>query len=60
MALAYAIKDQFGLHFVTFTVHQRADVFTRRDYADIVINSLKFCCSTCSAGHVELREKGRL
>ncbi|MCW5908134.1 MAG: transposase [Chitinophagales bacterium] len=43
MAFAYTIKDQHGLHFVTFTVHQWADVFTRRDYADILINSLKFC-----------------
>jgi REP element-mobilizing transposase RayT len=36
-------KDQFGLHFVTFTVHRWADVFTRRDYSDIILNSLKFC-----------------
>ena len=43
MAFAYTIKDQQGLHFVTFTVHQWADVFTRRDYSDILINSLKFC-----------------
>ena len=43
MAFAYTIKDQLGLHFVTFTVHQWADVFTRRDYSDILINSLKFC-----------------
>ncbi len=43
MAFTYTIKDQFGLYFVTFTVHQWADVFSRRDYADIVIGSLKFC-----------------
>ena len=43
MAFACTIKDQLGLHFVTFTVHQWADVFTRRDCSDILINSLKFC-----------------
>lgn len=43
MALAYTIKDQFGLYFVTFTVHQWVDVFTRKDYANIIIDSLKFC-----------------
>ncbi|MBX2910456.1 MAG: transposase [Chitinophagales bacterium] len=43
MAFAYTVKDQFGLYFVTFTVHQWADVFTRRDYSDIIIDSLKFC-----------------
>jgi putative transposase len=43
MAFAYTVKDQFGLYFVTFTVHQWADVFTRRGYADIIIESLKFC-----------------
>ena len=43
MAYAYTIKDQYGVHFVTFTVHQWADVFTRRDYANIIIDSLKFC-----------------
>ncbi|HRP40133.1 MAG TPA: transposase [Chitinophagales bacterium] len=43
MAFAYTIKDQKGIYFVTFTVHQWVDVFTRRDYADIAVNSLQFC-----------------
>lgn len=43
MSLAYSIKDQYGLHLVTFTVPQWADVFTKWDYANIVIGSLKFC-----------------
>ncbi len=43
MAFAYTIKDQFGLYFLTFTVHQWADVFTRRDYTNIIIESLQFC-----------------
>lgn len=43
MAFAYTIRDQHALYFVTFTVHQWVDIFTRRDYANIVIESLKFC-----------------
>lgn len=43
MGFAYTIKDQFGLHFVTFTVHQWVDVFTRRLYADMLLESLEFC-----------------
>lgn len=43
MAFAYTIKDQSALHFLTFTVHQWADVFTRSIYTDKVIDSLKFC-----------------
>ena len=43
MGLAYTIKDQFGQHFVTFTVHQWVDVFTRREYIDVFLDSVKFC-----------------
>lgn len=43
MVFAYTIKDQKGIYFVTFTVHQWVDVFTRRNYADIAVNSLQFC-----------------
>ena len=43
MGFAYHIKNQSGVHFVTFTVHQWADVFTRSAYTDILIESLKFC-----------------
>lgn len=43
MGLAYTIKDQFGQHFVTFTVHQWVDVFTRREYINIFLDSVKFC-----------------
>jgi REP element-mobilizing transposase RayT len=31
------------MYFVTFTVHQWVDVFTRSVYIDIVIESLRFC-----------------
>jgi putative transposase len=40
---AYDIKDQGALHFLTFTVHQWVDVFTRQHYADIYLDSLCHC-----------------
>ncbi len=43
MGFAYTIKNQHQQHFVTFTVHQWVDVFTRACYRDIIIESLKFC-----------------
>ena len=43
MAFAYKIYDQHSMYFVTFTVHQWVDVFTRKQYIDIIIDSLKFC-----------------
>ena len=43
MGFAYQIKDQSAIYFVTFTVHQWADVFTRSAYVDILIESLQFC-----------------
>ncbi|MDF3078491.1 MAG: transposase [Sphingobacteriaceae bacterium] len=43
MAFAYVVKDQQGVYFVTFTVHQWADVFTRQIYADEFTNSLRYC-----------------
>jgi REP element-mobilizing transposase RayT len=43
MAFAYVVKNQRGVHFVTFTVHQWVDVFTRQIYIDELINSLRYC-----------------
>jgi putative transposase len=43
MAYSYSIKDQTAVHFVTFTVHQWVDVFTRQQYADILLNSIEYC-----------------
>ena len=43
MGFAYTIKNQGNIHFVTFTVHQWADVFTRQIYIDILLESLRFC-----------------
>jgi len=43
MAYAYTIRDQGAVHFVTFTVHQWVDVFTRSTYVEILLESLKYC-----------------
>jgi putative transposase len=39
----FAIRNQFGIHFITFAVVQWVDVFSRKIYADIVVESLKHC-----------------
>ncbi|SHN07175.1 REP element-mobilizing transposase RayT [Cyclobacterium lianum] len=46
MAFAYTIKNQESLHYVTFTVHQWVDIFTRKIYADILIDSINYCQQT--------------
>jgi putative transposase len=43
MSFAYRVYDQQGIYFVTFTVHQWVDVFTRRSYADILLENLRYC-----------------
>ena len=45
MGFAYKIYDQEGQYFITCTVHQWVDVFTRRDYIDIFLDSIRFCQS---------------
>jgi putative transposase len=39
----YLIRNQQAVHFITFAVVQWVDVFTRKIYADIVIDSLNYC-----------------
>ncbi len=39
----YKIRDQHAAHFITFAVVEWVDVFTRKMYADIVVESLIFC-----------------
>jgi REP element-mobilizing transposase RayT len=38
----YVIRDQFATHFLTFTVCGWIDLFTRKVYRDIIMESLKF------------------
>ena len=39
----YKVDDQAGIYFITCTVHQWADVFTRKLYVDILLDSIRFC-----------------
>lgn len=39
----YKINDQTKPHFLTFTVVDWVDVFTRKRYKDIIIESLQYC-----------------
>jgi putative transposase len=39
----YKIRDEFGVYYLTFAVVQWVDVFSKRTYVDIVLNSLKYC-----------------
>ncbi len=39
----YYISDQNAVHFITCTVIQWVDVFSRKDYRDIIVDSLNYC-----------------
>jgi REP element-mobilizing transposase RayT len=39
----YKIRDQYAKHFFTFTVIDWIDVFTRKRYKDIILDSLEHC-----------------
>ena len=63
MSRKYKIRNQDALYFVTFTVIQWLDVFIRRDYRDIFLDSLRYCqenkglevCAYCiMSSHVHL------
>jgi REP element-mobilizing transposase RayT len=43
MSTGYKIHEKDGAHFLTFQVVGWVDLFTRRDYRDVVIESFKFC-----------------
>lgn len=43
MADAYRIQDQYTAYFITLTIIDWVDVFTKKEYKDIVINSLHNC-----------------
>lgn len=63
MSRKYKIRDQDKLYFVTFTVIQWVDLFTRKTYRDIFMESLKYCqlnkgldlCAFCiMSSHIHL------
>jgi len=39
----YKIRNQQAVHFITFAVVDWIDVFTRKDYCQIVVDSLRHC-----------------
>jgi putative transposase len=39
----YKIRNKEGIHFISFAVVEWVDVFTRKEYRDIVVDSLKYC-----------------
>jgi putative transposase len=43
MSEKYKIRDQERPYFITFATESWVDVFTRQQYKDIVIDSLRFC-----------------
>ncbi|MGB4415159.1 MAG: transposase [Paludibacter sp.] len=43
MSTGYQIIEQDELHYVTFQIVGWVDVFTRKVYHDIIIDSLRFC-----------------
>lgn len=42
MSTCYQIKDQIAVHFMTFQIVDWIDVFTRKIYKDIIIDSFKY------------------
>ena len=43
MSTGYKITDKDGIYFLTFQIVGWVDIFTRKSYKDIVIDSLKYC-----------------
>lgn len=43
MPFAYKTYNQFGVYFFTCTVDHWVNVFTSRDYIEIVLDSIRYC-----------------
>ena len=39
----YRIRNQKEIHFISFAAVEWVDVFTRKDYRDVLLDSLRFC-----------------
>ena len=39
----YKIRNKEAIHFITFAVVEWVDVFTRKEYRDIVVESIRYC-----------------
>lgn len=40
---SYRIRDQFATHFITCTIVDWVDIFTRKECKDLVVDSLNYC-----------------
>lgn len=45
MSTKYKFHNPGGIYFISFAVVDWIDVFTRKAYKDIIIESLKYCCA---------------
>ena len=43
MTTGYQIKDQEALHYLTLQVVDWIDIFTRKSYRDLVLESISYC-----------------
>ncbi len=43
MAFKYSIKDPHDIYFITSTIINWIDVFTRSEYSEIIVDSLNYC-----------------
>ena len=43
MTAGYQIRNQFHTHYLTLTIVGWVDVFTKKNYKDIIIDSLDYC-----------------
>ena len=43
MIRAYKFRDQEKLYFVTFTTVNWIDLFTRKEYAEVLLESIRYC-----------------
>jgi putative transposase len=43
MSEKYKVRDQEKIYFITFAVIDWVDVFTRREYKDLLVESLQYC-----------------
>ena len=43
MSTGYLIHNQNGVYYLTFQIVDWVDIFTRKIYKDIVIESFKYC-----------------
>jgi len=65
---SYRIKDEEALYYLTFATVGWIDVFTRKRYKDIIVDSLKYCqenkglelyCWVLMSNHIHIIAKAK-